>query len=124
MRRALPWGLFGLTFMALLFLAWEQLSARFEIADRTGVIRFLSASTAFHYDLAQRACLDKAELVAAAADRGWDVQNPAQAPYLPLGATAPAGGAVRVFVDPPLPLSKDPGQVYWFDAEGCLANVD
>ncbi|MEM1160458.1 MAG: hypothetical protein AAGJ28_05955 [Pseudomonadota bacterium] len=117
------WILFGLSFAGLLALGWSTLSWNFNVNDDRAVNRYLEVSSDFHFELAQRACIGRADLVSAARSRGFRVDDPDPNPYLPPDRTRPAGGAVRVHLDPPLAFAKEEGRTYWFDDQDCLTDV-
>ncbi|MEM7189857.1 MAG: hypothetical protein AAF439_09615 [Pseudomonadota bacterium] len=119
----LGWIFFGVSLAGLIVTSLFLTSATSEVSDSRKVNKHLAATADFHFALAEEACLKKAQMVGLAKRNGWRVEDPDPSPYLPATRTEPAGGAVRVHVEPALELAKESGRTYWFDKDGCLKDV-
>lgn len=104
-----------LLFLALLLLAYQSLIAW----DVRGVRAFQYSYGRFLKDAAAAGCLQKEAIVNSAKKRGWKIEENVQLPFRS-GAPEEFSVAVRVFVEPPLNFSKEPGVKFFFDEAGCL----
>ena len=103
--------------LLVLSLGWGLL-CKLDEWDQRGVARFLGAEASYLEQLATASCARRAAFIATARARGWTVEEQPEHVWGEKAATAHS--ALRVHVEPPLPFSKEPGVLYFFDRQGCL----
>lgn len=73
----------------------------------------------FVFDAAALGCVRRAYIIRTAETRGWDFEDDRQPPFRSWSPDDWAV-AVRVFIEPQLNFSKEPGVMFFFDNEDCL----
>lgn len=102
--------------LLILILGYFLLIARLELWDERGIRKSIGASGAYMFEAAQLACATKDQLLQAADRRGWLAETAIKVYEPPENAVS----HLRVFVEPEIPFSKEPGRVFHFDGRGCL----
>lgn len=104
-----------LLLVTLVLLAYQSLIAW----DVRNSRQFSRAYSYFLSDAAALGCLQKEALIRAAKDRNWEIEDNRQPPFRSRSPDEFAE-ALRVFVEPQLNFSKEPGVMFFFDEAGCL----
>ncbi|WP_291737884.1 hypothetical protein [Leisingera sp. F5] len=107
----------SLLLVTLVLLAYQSLIAW----DVRNSRRFNKAYGYFLSDAAALGCLSKEALIQAAEARGWEYEDNRQPPYRSWSPDE-FSVALRVFVEPQLNFSKEPGAMFFFDDAGCLVS--
>lgn len=108
----------GLALTALLWITGAGVAPNIlERLDRQGINNWRAAQNALIQDAASRACTTETDLIAAAEARNWRTE-PGRG-YIPNHLQA-AHTLLRIHVVPGVPFDKEPGDLFGFDARGCL----
>lgn len=104
--------------LCILFLLGVVGCQQLEVWDKRGVSRFQSAYAGFLGEAARLNCLRAEHVEYLASSRGWRVEKPDPL-RLPMNDQTGQADTLRLHVQPPMPLAKEPGIGFRFDANGC-----
>jgi hypothetical protein len=101
-----------------------------QIWDTKGVNGFLTAYSGLLTDAAEISCVQKNSIIETAKRNEWRIDNNIHEWRLDLGQTKEQidglgnnNHSVRIYIEPGMPLSKEPGVVFRFSSRGCLENI-
>lgn len=112
----------GVAVSAVAALAYAITSLTFDLkaGDEAGIAKWNMARLIMLEDAASRGCLTQQNLIDAATAQGWTYRQVGlEEDWLYHGYDNPAA-LLNIDTRPGLPFDKQPGDIYGFDAEGCM----
>lgn len=109
----------ALLVVIIVVLSYQLIIARLEVWDARGVKDFVVSYSGFMRELSAGTCITRERLLYVASTKGWKVDLDGFADGWHVKEDG-ISSAVRVYVRPPVPFSKEPGIFMAFDESGCL----
>jgi len=98
-----------------------------QLSDAKGVSNFLGSYSSLLRETAAAVCVNKDDILNVSKRNGWRVDENINAWRTDYGQSKEyveglreTPSSIRIYIEPAMPLSKEPGVVFRFNAEGCL----